>query len=178
MRRCILAGLLSLTVSATAAEAAAQVEPYVGIGLGPAINIDDWPNQVLVEQEIGLTFGGKSGFFLAFAPYQSWGNDFWVLAFRGRLGGVADLFRGRDVRFQLGGSGTVGVAASDFFDSGRDVDGWFHLSGGLLLRVLILDDRLAIYARPLTFEFAIGDSGRFGNEAVRYVAVGGIQYYF
>jgi len=33
-------------------------------------------------------------------------------------------------------------------------------------------------ARPVGFEFAFGDTGRYGNEAIRYVAAGGIQYFF
>lgn len=181
MNRSIVAAAVAAVVMAIALPASAQVSPYVGIGVGPAIRIDDMPNQVRVEQEIGLTFGGRDGFFLAFAPYQSWGADWWVLDFDARLGGIADLYHGRDVRFQLGGSGTVGFAISDDFNGrSSDADFWFHLSGGLLLRLVILDDRLAIYLRPVTFEFFIGDSPRGGwnNEAIRYVAAGGVQYYF
>lgn len=180
MTRPLLAAAMAVAVASFAADASAQVSPYVGIGLGPAVGIDNMPNQVRVEQEIGLTFGGRDGFFLAFAPYQSWGADFWVLDFDARLGGTADIFHNNDVRFQIGGAGTVGVAISDFFNSGRDTDVWFHFSGGLLLRLLVMSDRLAIYLRPVTFEFFIGESNipGWGNEAIRYVAVGGVQYYF
>ncbi|MGE0788272.1 MAG: hypothetical protein AB7S26_21545 [Sandaracinaceae bacterium] len=164
-----------------AAPASAQVSPYVGIGIGPAITIDDFPNQVRVEQEIGLTFGHRDGFYLSFNPAQSWGNDFWMLVFPVGLGGTADLFHNRDVRFQIGGGGTVGVAISDRFDTpGTDPQIWFHLTVGGLVRLLVLDDRLAIYLRPVSFEFAIADRATFGwgNEAIRYFLAGGIQYYF
>ncbi len=176
-------GALSIGALSTAfapSRAAAQVSPYVGIGLGPAIRIDDWPNQVRVEQEIGITFGGRDGFLLAFAPYQSWGSDFWVLAFPVRLGGIFSVYHSRDFRFQIGGSGTLGFAISDEFDSRTDPDPWFHFSVGLLLRAIVLQDKLAFYIRPVTFEFGFGDSNRagWGNEVIRYVAVGGVQYYF
>jgi hypothetical protein len=47
-----------------------------------------------------------------------------------------------------------------------------------MLRFLVADERVAFYVQPLGFEFAIGDAGPiFGNEAIRYVLVGGAQFY-
>lgn len=158
---------------------AAAEGAYLGVGVGPAVHMDDWPTQVRVEQEIGyFVSGSPRGFYVAFAPSQSWGNDWWVLVFPVRLGGVFDLYRGSDVSFQLGGTGTLGVAITDQFGGGRDPDAWFHLSFGLLLRLMLLNDRLGIYLRPVEFEFGIGESGAWGNEGIRYILCGGIQWFF
>ena len=157
----------------------AAADPFVGIGLGPAIRIDDWPYQVRVEQSIGYSFDGHGGFYLSFAPSQSWGNDFWTLVFPLGLGYDFQLLRNRDLTLQLGPGGTVGFALSDDFNSGRDVDPWFHLSVHFGLRLLVLQERLAIYLRPVGLEFAFGDDRPpfYGVDA-RYFLVGGIQYYF
>ena len=177
MRRLLLTAAVLATLAAPSVAAAEG--GYVGVGAGPAVHLDDWPTQVRVEQEIGYFFSGSPrGFYLAFAPSQSWGNDWWVLVFPLRLGGPFDLFRNSDVTFQLGGTGTLGVAVTDQFNNGTDPDVWFHLSFGLLLRLMLLRERLGIYIRPVEFEFGIGDTRRFGNEGIRYVLVGGIQYFF
>ncbi len=177
MRRTLTACAVLATLALP--NAAAAEGGYAGIGVGPAVHMDDWPTQVRVEQEIGyFVSGSPRGFYLAFAPSQSWGNDWWILVFPLRLGGIFDLYRGSDVSFQIGGTGTLGVAVSDQFNNSSDPDPWFHLSFGLVLRLLVMNDRLGIYVRPVEFEFGIGDTGRFGNEGIRYVLAGGIQYFF
>jgi len=174
---CVLVALLLPSVLSP--NIAAADGAYVGVGLGPAVRMDDWPNQLRVEQEIGVfVSGGTTGFFVSFAPSQSWGNDWWILVFPVRIGGTFDLFRNSNVGIQLGGTGTLGVALSDQFNNRRDPDPWFHLSFALLGRILLANDRLAIYLRPVGFEFGIGDGRCCGDEGVRYVAAAGIQYYF
>ncbi|HJL16314.1 MAG TPA: hypothetical protein RMH99_11695 [Sandaracinaceae bacterium LLY-WYZ-13_1] len=159
-------------------EASAQ-GGFFGAGVGPAIRIDDAPNQFRLELEIGYYVEGRPrGFFLSFAPAQSYGADWWILTFPLRLGGVFDIVRNRDFTFQIGPTGTVGFAVSDRFDSPRDPDPWFHFSFGLALRFLVLQEKLAFYLRPVDFEFFIGDTNPFGNEMIRYVLVGGVQFYF
>ena len=178
MTRLIATG--AVIAAALAAPSAASAQgAYVGVGVGPAVRIDDWPTQIRVEQEIGF-FVNRSprGFYIAFAPSQSWGDDFWILVFPVRLGGVFDLFRGRDVAFQIGGTGTLGFGLSNPFNVRRDPDPWFHLSFGLILRVLFANERVGVYLRPVDFEFAIGDSPWYGREAIRYVLAGGLQFFF
>ncbi len=171
--------LAGLVLPMAAPGVAAAEGGYVGVGLGPAARIDDWPNQLRVEEEIGVFVdGGTTGFFIGFAPSQSWGTNWWVLVFPVRLGGTFELFRNSDLGVQFGATGTLGIAITDQFDNGRDPDPWFHLSFGVLARVLLLDDRLAIYLRPLGFEFGIGDGSCCGTEGVRFEGALGVQYYF
>ena len=168
-----------LCVAVLLSPAAAAADPFVGIGLGPTIRLDHWPNQVRVEQSIGYSFEGRSGFFLSFAPYQSWSNSFWILSFPLGLGAHFDVFHNDDFTFQLGPMGTVGLALSNHFNDGRDVDPWFHVSFAFVLRLLLMDDRLGIYIKPAGFELAFGDSNRMHGEIDgRYFLTGGIQYYF
>jgi len=167
-----------IALSVALPSAAAAQSAYVGVGAGPAVRMDDWPTQGRVEQEIGVFFNRRpTGFYLGFAPSQSWGNDWWILTFPLRLGGLAQIYESRDLTFALGGTGTVGFALSDQFDTRDDPDPWFHFSFAFILR-LMFGSNFAIYLRPVGFEFAFGDTGRFGNEAIRYVAAGGIQYFF
>lgn len=167
-----------LAIAVLAPTTVAKADPYVGIGLGPTLRLDDWPNQVRVEQEIGYSFGGRGGFFLSFAPMQSWGADFWVLALPLGIGGLFDIFHNSDVTFQLGPMGHIGFAIADNFDR-DDPDAWFYFGGNLMLRLLVLDDRLGIYVKPVGLEFGAGDgSRRFGDIVARYYFSGGIQYYF
>lgn len=164
--------------------AAAQGGFYVGAGLGPAVRIDDWPTQVRLEEEIGYYFDGRpEGFFLSFAPSQSFSDDVFVLTFAPRAGYLWSLFRSDDLAFQLGPSGTVGVAVAGCYDDLCASDAYFHFSFSLLLRALIAGDRLAIYLRPLEFEFAFGDGvsllerDPWADHAIRYVLEGGVQFH-
>ena len=177
--RLVLPVILCVAASVAIPSSAAAQGGYVGVGLGPGVRLDDWPNQIVVEQEIGYFVSGEPrGFYIAFAPSQSWGNDWWVLVFPVRLGGTFDIFHNSDISVQLGGTGTLGFALSDQYNNGRDPDPWFHLSFALLGRLLLMNDRFAIYVRPVGFEFGIGDSRCCQDEGVRYVATAGIQYYF
>lgn len=157
----------------------ASADPYIGIGIGPTLSLDHWPHQVRVEQEIGYSFGGRSGFFLSFAPSQSWGNDFWLLTFPLGIGGLFDVVTNRNFVFQLGPMGTVGFALSNHFDDGRDLDPWFHFGFNFMLRFLVANNRLGIYVKPIGLEFGVGDSHRgHGSFDGRYYLAGGIHFYF
>lgn len=164
---------------------AAQGGFYVGGGLGPAVGIDGWPTQVRLEEEIGYYFEGRpEGFFLSFAPSQSFSDDVFVLTFAPRAGYLWNLFRNDDLAFQLGPSGTIGLAVAGCYDDVCDADAYFHFSFSLLLRALIAGDRLAIYLRPLEFEFAFGDGVNilterdiWADHAIRYVLEGGVQFH-
>ncbi|MFK7992256.1 MAG: hypothetical protein AB8I08_39920 [Sandaracinaceae bacterium] len=180
--RVLQAVLVSALAIAVFTPTVAKADPYVGIGLGPALRLDDWPNQLRVEQEIGYSFDGRGGFFLSFAPMQSWGADFWVLSLPLGIGGLFDIFHNSDVTFQLGPMGHVGFAlAGDFDGSDRDPDAWFYFGGNFMLRLLVLNDRLGIYVKPIGLEFGVGDGDSrrgHGDIVARYYLSGGIQYYF
>ena len=178
MHRWLLVSALALSTLLPAS--VAQADVYVGIGIGPTLRLDNWPNQVRVEQEIGYSFGGRSGFFLSFAPSQSWGNEYWMLVFPLGIGGLFDVYRSGDFAFQLGPMGHVGLALADDFDrSDRDVDLWFHFGAAFMVRFMILNDRLGIYLKPIGLEFGAGDSVRgHGRFDARFYLAGGVQYYF
>lgn len=154
---------------------------YVGGGIGVGVNIDSWPTQFRLEQEIGYYIDDRpEGFFFAFAPSQSFGDSWWVITFAPRFGYMFGLYENRDLKFQLGPAGTIpGIAIYDndrFNDNTAGVA--FHFSFSLLLRLLLLQDHLAIYVRPTEFEFAVGDSYLTGGDAVRYVFETGVQWHF
>ena len=156
----------------------ARADPYVGIGIGPTVQVDDWPTQVRVEQEIGYSFDGNHGFFLSFAPSQTWSNNYWMLAFPLGIGGLFEVYRNSNIELQLGPMGTVGVAiANDFDRSDRDTDVWFHFSGAFMLRIMLMRGRFGIYVKPVGFEFGAGARSvrGYGNFDARYFATGGIS---
>jgi hypothetical protein len=177
-------GLLAALGALSPSEAEAQGGFYLGVGLGPAIRVDDWPTQFRIEQEIGYYFSGEpQGFFLAFAPSQSFGNNFWMLTFAPRLGYMFEVFRNRDVQFQLGPAGTipgVAVAGCDYDADWCRADAWFHMSFSFMMRLLLARGRVAIYLRPVEFEFAFGGDRRrgWGDSGIRYVLQGGVQFHF
>ncbi len=172
--------LLAIVLAAMApAPAAAQGGFYVGAGVGPAVGIDDWPTQFRIEEEIGFYVDEQpSGFFFAFTPSQSFGADYWALTFAARFGYMLDIYRGRDIGFQLGPTVTVpGIGLGSFFDSMRDVDVYFHFSVALAVRLMLDSGKIAIYVRPVDFEFGFGDGHLpFSDDSVaRYVLVAGVQ---
>lgn len=180
-RGALLAIVLAAIVLAAIApaSAAAQGGFYVGAGVGPAVGIDDWPTQLRVEEEIGFYVDEQpSGFFFAFTPSQSFGADYWALTFAARFGYMLDIYRGRDIGFQLGPTVTVpGIGLGSFFDSMRDVDVYFHFSVALAVRLLLDSGRIAVYVRPVDFEFGFGDGHLplSDDSVARYVLVAGVQ---
>ena len=180
MYRPILIGALAL--ASLVFPASARADPYVGVGIGPTLNLDSWPNQVRVEQEVGYFFEGRGGFFLSFAPVQSWGADFWTIAIPLGIGALFDIYRNDDVALQLGPMGRIGVAISGEFDLGdRDVDAWFYFGANFMIRLMVLEDQLGIFLKPVGLEFGVGDGDArrgHGNFVARYYLSGGIHYYF
>lgn len=144
----------------------------MGVGVGPAVRLDDWPTQFRFEFDVGYYFENRpEGFFLAFSPAASFAENFYVFTFPLRLGYMFTIYRGRDVSFQLGPTGTLGLAVTGLIDPSTDPVAWFHFSLAFGARVLLADDTVAIYLRPLDFEFAFTD----GADAIRYLLVGGVQ---
>lgn len=165
--------------------AAAQGGFYLGGGLGPAVRVDDWPTQFRLEQEIGYYFSGRpEGFFLGFAPSQSFGDDTFIVTFAPRVGYMFNIYRSRGLAFQLGPAGTIpGIAIAGCYDGRRcDADPYFHFSFSFMMRLLIANERVALYLRPLEFEFAFGDGvdpprDIWPGDAIRYVLSGGVQFH-
>ncbi|HEY8426764.1 MAG TPA: hypothetical protein VIL20_00255 [Sandaracinaceae bacterium] len=177
-----LATAFALAVLGGPAVASAQGGLYVGGGLGPAVRIDDLPTQIRLEQEVGYYVEGRpAGFFVGFAPSQSFGADYWLLTFAPRFGYMFELYRTNDLSFQLGPTGTIpGIAVGNFFDGNRDADVYFHFSLSLGLRLLLDGGRIALYLRPVEFEFAFGNGHPpWGDDSgIRYVLQGGVHFHF
>lgn len=178
----LAAALAVLTLSAAPSTAAADGTMYIGLGAGPAFNIDAWPTQLRTEFEIGYYFEDNppGGFFLGFAPSASFFSNNWILVFPLRLGGMFTVVRNRNMAFQLGPTGTVGFAVTGCYDNDRcDAKPWFHFSIAFMMRILFADEKVAFYIRPVEFEFAFGDDRRYwDDDAIRYVIAGGFQFHF
>jgi hypothetical protein len=182
-RSCQLAILLLLSSTAYAQEddeQSADVAPaqsprgpgaYVGLGIGPAVHVQTWPTQFRVEEEIGYFFDGRpEGFFIAFTASQAFGGDFYTFVFAGRFGYFFNFYR-RDFTFQIGPVGAVpGFAMAPITNN---VNAHFHFALGLQARLLLMEEKLAIYVRPLEFEFGIGSL-----IGIRYVLTAGAQFAF
>lgn len=179
---------IAIAILSIPSAGAAQGGLYVGGGIGPAVRIDDWPTQVRLEQEIGYYFDNRpEGFFIGFAPSQSFADSVWILTFAPRFGYMFNLFRGSGITFQLGPTLTIpGLAVLGCYDARAcDAEAYFHFSFSFMARVLLMSDHLAVYLRPLEFEFAFGDglgpsgaSDPWDEDAFRYVLEGGIHYHF
>ncbi len=178
-RACVAALFAALLIGP--GDASAQAGFYVGGGLGPAVRVDDWPTQFRIEEEVGYFIEDRpSGFFLAFAPSQSFASDYWLLTFAPRFGWLFDLYRGRDVGFQLGPTVTIpGIAIGNFFGVDRDVDAYFHFAVSFAVRLLLDAGHVAVYLRPLEFEFGFGDGHLpfTDDSGTRYVLTVGVQYH-
>jgi len=149
---------------------------YVGGGLGPAAHAQGWPTQIRLEEEIGYYVEGKpEGFFVGFAPSQSFLGNQWVLTFAPRFGYMLSLYRGESVTFQLGPTGTIpGVAIQGCYGPPAcGVGAYFHFSVSLMARVLFADEHVGVYVRPAEVEFAFGRL-----TAIRYVLEAGVSYHF
>jgi hypothetical protein len=181
-RSWILAAALGALTVLLPSSAAADGTLYMGLGAGPAFNLNRWPTQVRTEFEIGYYFEDNppGGFFLSFAPSASFLSHRLFFVFPLRLGGMFTLVRNSNMAFQLGPTGTVGFAVSGCYDDDRcDPKPWFHFSVAFMLRLLFADERVAFYVRPVEFEFAFGDDdGFWGGDAWRYVIAGGFQFHF
>jgi hypothetical protein len=147
---------------------------YVGGGIGPAVHIEGWPTQFRFEEEIGYyVFDRPEGFFLAFTASESFASG-WAITLAPRFGWMFNLYR-RDVTFQLGPTITIpgfAVAGCDVPGCGQ-ADAFFHFSPSIMARLLLLEEHLAIFFRPLEVEVAIG---RYNT--VRYVLTAGVYYHF
>jgi hypothetical protein len=174
---CTAVALVSLLASlALPAAAEAQTRGFTGVGLGPAVRIDDAPTQVRFEGAIGASFDDEMGFFIAFAPSASVGDDSWILVFPARFGFLFEIFDNGDVTLGLGPTGTAGFALAGFAPF-NDALGYFHFSFAAQARLIVESLPIAFYVRPFEFEFAFGGNNVF-DEWIRYVAAAGIEYFF
>jgi hypothetical protein len=169
----LLVGLLVLAPSSASAQGGGF---YLGFGLGPAFRLDDWPTQLRVEFDVGYYVEGRpEGFFLAFSPSASFFADFAIGVFPLRLGYMFTVYRGSDITFTLGPTGTIGFALDGCTDRDCGTSAFFHFSVAFALRLLFANDTIAAYIRPVDFEFAFTDNPN--NDRIRYILTGGLQFH-
>lgn len=175
-RRCAVLALIT-AFSFGPGRAEAQGGFYLGGGIGPAFGLDNARTQVRIEEEFGYHFDGEpTGFFLGVSLSQSFGNDYVLASFSGRLGYDISAVEESDFEFVIGPNATVGFAFGDCSYRGGcrgDVDAFFHTTLNLDLKFLLLDDELTIYARPVSLEIGAGDF-----EFLRYILMFGALWNF
>lgn len=174
-----LALALALALAATLLPAAAEAQGgfFLGVGLGPAVGIEDSPTQVRFSEEIGYYFEGRpEGFFLSFNPNQSFGDDRFVLVLPARLGYMFEIYENQDLAVQIGPSGTVGFAIADLSNV-SDAGFYFHFDIGATARLLLADGLYTIYLRPFDFDFGFGGGDFQPDFFARYIFEAGIQFH-
>lgn len=180
MTRTFALCLLLASLSAGPASAQATERPFfVGGGAGAALELDRYPTQFKIVEEIGWHFlGTTDGPFVALLLGQSFGNDLFTFQAAPRFGWDISLVRG-DVGVMLAPSVAVGVALAHVavntaFGRASGTEAFFDLQGALELRLLLLDEQLGVFFRPLVIDVLVHENGA----AVRYDALAGAAYHF
>lgn len=182
MTRTSTLALVALALSMPAL-ASAQDRPerpfWVGGGAGAAIELDRYPTQGTVIQEIGWhVLGTTDGPFVALTLAESFGNDVFTFQATPRFGWDIPLLRG-DVGVLLAPTAAVGVAVAAVtvnttFGRASGTEAFFDVQGAIDLRILLLEDQLGIFLRPLAIDVFVHENGT----AVRYDAIAGAAYHF
>ncbi|MGE0786754.1 MAG: hypothetical protein AB7S26_13865 [Sandaracinaceae bacterium] len=178
VRRSIGFGALLLAMSIGApSPSSAQASPhpfYVGGGAGVAIELDSYPTQFVLAEEVGYhLFGTNGGLFLGGAFAQGFGRDVVTLQLGARIGYDIALYDGPDLAVMLAPSVAPGVViafASVNTPFGRvsGDDAAFDFQGALDVKLLLLDGALEVFLRPAAVDVFVGD-----GVAVRWNVLGG-----
>lgn len=168
------AALLALALPSLASAQTTERPFYVGGGLGAAIELDRYPTQLMVAEEIGYhLFGTTDGLFLGGAFAQSFGSDIATLQFGARVGYDIPALRSGDLSILLAPSVAPGVvvavaSANTPFGRVSGSDAGFNLQGAFDVKILLLDEQLELFARPFAIDVFIDDGA-----AVRWNALVG-----
>lgn len=168
------AALLALALPSLASAQTSERPFYVGGGLGAAIELDRYPTQMMIAEEVGYhLFGTTDGLYLGGAFAQSFGNDITTLQFGARLGYDIALVRSEDLSLMLAPSIAPGVVigivdVNTPFGRSSGSDSAFNFQGAFDIKVLLLDEQLELFARPFAIDVFVGD-----GTAVRWNAIVG-----
>lgn len=185
MKRAHLAAfVLSLSLAggvlaATPSVAEAQ-KFFVSFGGGAGVRLENWPTQLRLEQDFGFHVRSEpEGFFISFAPSQSFLNDTYMFTFSPRFGFDIAVVRKRKFRFLLTPSITVpGLGVGGNTCDRCDAYAFFHMSYNFDIKFLFGPRAVwGFYIRPVGFEVGIADN-RFGpNDVfVRYDTMFGLVF--
>lgn len=171
---------LALSIPGLAsAQERAEHPVFVGGGAGAAIELSNYPTQGVVMEEIGWHFlGTTDGPFVGLTLAEGFGNDVFTFQATPRFGWDISLVRG-DVGVMLAPSLAAGLAVAAVtvntgFGTASGSQAFFDAQGAMDLRILLLDDQLGIFIRPIAIDVFVHENGT----AVRYDALAGASYHF
>lgn len=168
--------LVCLAIPAMASAQTTERPWYAGGGAGAAIELDSYPTQVMLAEEIGYhLFGTTDGLFLGGAFAQSFGSDVTTLQFGARLGYDIPVLRGPDIGVMLAPSVAPGVvvalvSVNTPFGRASGEDAAFNFQGAFDVKILLLDEALEVFVRPAAIDVFVDD-----GSAVRWNVLAGAQ---
>jgi hypothetical protein len=178
----LAAGLALAALAAAPAPARADHSWYVGFGGGFYNDLDCCHVHGRVQGEIGWHFGGDdTGFFLELDAIPTFGPDYWMFTGGLRLGGDIEVHRDHHFRLLLRPSGMIGFGARDFDGDGHGPFGHLVIQPAFDLRFVVADGLIAIWARPVAFDFLIWWDHNPAHDwygSAAYQAMAGIDFQF
>lgn len=152
---------------------------YVGGGAGVALELDRYPTQGMLVEQIGWHFlSTTDGPFVELSLAESFGNDIFTFQAAPRFGWDIAVLRGADVGVLLAPSVAAGIVYAQVtvntpFGTARGSDAAFDLQGAFDVKLLLLDEQLEIFFRPVAVDVFI-DS----DVASRWNVLAGAHYRF
>ena len=168
-----------VTIPSTVGAQSAERSFHIGGGGGAALELDRYPTQAMLIQEIGWHFlGTTDGPFLEVSLAESFGNDVFTFQAAPRVGWDIAVFRGIEVGLMLAPSIAVGIVYAHVtvntpFGGGRASDSALDLQGAFDVKLLLFDEQFEIFFRPIAVDLFID-----ANVAARWNALAGVHYRF
>lgn len=161
--------LAQTTAAEPTTSPADTIERPVRIGLGVGLGVGGGIS-FLITEEVDYRFlpSELGSMFVGLALGEGIGNAFLFQA-GVRAGYDFRLFRSEDLEVLVAPQIVLGAAFADV----QGLAAWFDLQIGVEGRVVLLDGLLAIFLRPLAFDFFIAE-----NTFVRYDLVAGASVQF
>lgn len=156
----LFASVLFGAVDASHAHAQDDRPIYVGFGLGPSIGLGGGGASFKLEQSVGvhvLEVGDHPGLFVGGALAESFAGGATLLQAGARVGFDAHVFESRTLTLLATPIVTLGASVS-MFDSGeggRQTNGAFNMGFGGELRLLVADEKVSVWVRPIGIDLHI-----------------------